>query len=1207
MDQKQFQMNPIGIVNNCQVQVNRKFYKGLKYLSEFSHVILIYKDEKEANIMNSNLCQKTVLLKAVDEKKGFIVIEGIGNCDTDKILYDIKPYFPNEDRVKDAIVPLDSHMIQLLRSSLTQLGTIRKLAGEYYLEIDENFDEYKQILKGFSHIKIIWWFDKFDSDKYRNALECHPPYENAPKTGVFASRSPVRPNPIAMTTARILGFEDNEKRMKVSSLDCFDKTPLLGISPYLPERDFVLDYHLPSWLKHWPEWLDDHEFRVTKAPLLLEADVYQLKKYQEITDENKDEVISFHEAKEKQISYQQILVKGARQNNLKNIDISIPYGKMTVITGVSGSGKSSLAFDTIYAESQQRFLASMTLSERSQFVQLEKPEYDQIIGLPPAIAISQQNNNHNPRSTVGTVTDLYGLFRTLYAHLGIRHCPKCGRAIMKMTYEEIIEQLCHCVAGTSLKIKPHSQEYEQDVIVCEKFNDKYDKWVQDLEVTVKKNLLKGNGAIQVLVNNYDLLTFQTTEKCYECDFILFEMTPADFSFNNLESMCPVCHGLGIVMDIDARRIVQNPHVSILDGASSFWGNLRHFQKKPNANWMRGEILALANELQVDLELPWNELPKEFRTQAIYGTEKKEVTFTYQGGHGRINSICRPVEGAYHILKRLLQNAENPQHNSMIKQFSISQTCHCCHGERLKIESRLVTVADKRFPEIVQMDIKSLRKWIIQLSRQLNSTEVSLYESLLKEIYTKLSQCIKIGLEYLSLDRSVPSLSGGEWQRIQLIGQLNSGISHILYILDEPTAGLHPKDYDNLLEIIDTLKRLGNTIILVEHTREIMLAADYIIDIGPKAGVLGGYLVAQGTPYDILHNHHSETGLYLSHQKSLHRTCQTDMKEWVCIHKINGNNLQNIDVKFPLYAMTCITGVSGSGKSSLMAYGILPAIQSQTYHSSISHTHYESVTGAKKIKRIVHITQKPIGRSSRSTPATYTGLMDEIRLLFSQTELAQQRKYTLSHFSYNNKEGQCPVCHGYGYKTIEASFMPTMKTKCSLCKGQKYDTHILQILYQGKTISQVLNMSVVEALDFFKKHEKISKMLKTLNDIGLGYILLGQNSQTLSGGEAQRIKLATELQTERQQDILYLLDEPTTGLHLSDIQNLLDILTQIIQKGNTVILIEHHLDVIQNADWIIDLGPEGGNRGGYLNAQGTVLDIMQCSSSHTGQLLVKNME
>lgn len=1211
MSQNEFKITPIGSIqvegNKQMIIVDEKYRKALKNLSMFSHAIIIYKGNNP-NILNTNLCQKVIELSEVDEKQGRLAIYCDSNLETTNLLYDIKPYFPNEDRVKGAVAPNSDDHLSLYNQSLSKLGTIRKIKGSYYLEIPEHFDDYVEALQAYSHIKIIWWFDKFEKDIYKTSLVGNPPYENAPKTGVFASRSPVRPNPLAITTAKILEIDNVYKRIKVSLLDCFDKTILLGISPYIPEIDCISEYRLPSWVKHWSKYLDDRDFEFSDLPTLSQAASTMINAQNEISLSN--EVIQkenyFEMNKKHYTSFNQgIEIKGARQHNLKNIDVTIPYNKITVITGVSGSGKSSLAFDTIFAESQQRFFSNMSLSDRSRFSLMDKPNFDYITGLPPAIAISQNSMNRNPRSTVGTSTDIYNLLRTLFANIGVRHCPECGRAIDKMTIEEITDCLKQCEVGQQIIVSPFGQDdLKKYIIIIDKDNENYERYLNELGVIVKDYIKRGNGAIQVVINNEKFI-FQTTEKCYHCDHILFEMTASDFSFNNSESMCPVCNGLGIVCDVDENSIIKYPEKSILDGASEFWGSLRKFQKAPNANWMRGEILALANTLNIDLEKPWKELPEIFKTQAIYGTGKQEVTFSYSIKSGRTGTITRPVEGVYNIIKRLSKSFTSDGQQSSLNQFMKSKTCSCCNGERLKLESRIVTIHDKRFPEIMHMNLEELNDWILNLPSHLNETQRNLVQTILQELHTKLSDYVNIGLDYLTLDRAIPTLSGGEMQRLQLVSQLNSGLSNILYILDEPTTGLHPKDYDKLMDIIFRLKEQHNTIIIVEHAPVIMMKADHMIDIGPGAGIYGGALIAQGTPQQIIQNANSETGFYLSGKKELivqNKSNYNIQNLWISIKGIQGNNLQNIDIKFPLQAITCITGVSGSGKSSLVNNGILPAVSSCIDKTMPTVRKFRKVTGAEKIGNIIHMTQKPIGKSSRSTPATYIGMMDEIRTLFTNTHKAKELKYSQSKFSYNTKEGQCSSCKGLGYITLDAAFASTNKIECPLCKGQKYHLDTLSILYKEKNIAQVLDMSVSEALQFFQDNQKLKSMLQVLEDIGLGYLSLGQSSQTLSGGEAQRIKLATELNLNNSNNTLYVLDEPTTGLHFKDIQDLLEILSKITRQGNSVILIEHNLDVIRNADWIIDLGPGGGSHGGKVIAQGTPSDIKKCNDSHTGRLL-----
>lgn len=1211
-DNKQFSLLPIGKLyqENKQVilQVDTTYRKGLLHISKFSHVIIIYQNDTEANILHTPLCQKAVRLLDANEKDGTLLLNGIHVENQRYIIYDIKPYFPMEDRVKEAIVPSLPQSIpsSMYQSSLSKLGNIQTFEGDYYLDIPHNFEAYANVLQGYSHIKVIWWFHKFEKDTYKKTMQCDPPYENAPRTGIFASRSPVRPNPIAMTTARIIHIDKKHHRIKVSLLDCYNDTPLIGIYPYRPEVDDIADVKLPDWLAHWLPYVDDREFSSSTNVQLQKSasdvlQVYTIKQDTSITN-------TYFKTEEVEHPYQQdgIVVKGARQNNLKNIDVHIPYGTITVLTGVSGSGKSSLAFDTIFAESQQRFLSSMSMNDCSHFTLLEKPDFDYITGLPPAISIAQQNVNRNPRSTVGTSTDLYQLLRTLYSTIGIRHCPSCGKAIVKETPEDIISQLQACKPGTRLSIKAmHDTNDFNEICILDKDDINYKQSCMKLENMVQTALKQGNGAMQVQLQN-DILSFQTTEKCYDCEHIFFELTPSDFSFNNPESMCPICHGLGTILEVDVDAIISNPKKSILDGASAFWKNLRTFQKAPNANWMKGEVLALAQEMNIDLETPWMDLPQEFKTKVIYGTGTHTVSFSYANKNGRTGTITRPVEGVYHIIKRLLHSADIDIHTSNIEQFLISKTCTHCNGERLKIESRIVTVANTRFPEVINMSMLDLWNWVKSVPAILNETQASLAQVILQELYTKLADYIHMSLGYLTLDRAIPTLSGGEWQRLQLVSQLNSGLSNILYILDEPTAGLHPKDYDMLLLIIKKLKAMNNTVLLVEHSPFMMLAADYLIDIGPTAGNNGGYVVAQGTLQEILQKNNSETAMYLTGKKTLQIEKNVSLEDasWIEVQGIHGNNLKNIDIKFPLQAITCITGVSGSGKSSLVNLGILPAVQSLISTETQPHKMFKDIHGGEDITNIVHITQKPIGRSTRSTPATYTGIMDEIRLLFSKTPAARQLGYTQQKFSYNSKEGQCPSCHGYGYKSLDTAFMPSTKVRCPLCNGSKYHKHILEVTYQGLHIAQVLNMSILEALTFFKGHKKLTTMLSLLNEIGLGYITLGQSSLTLSGGEAQRIKLATHLY-QNHTHTLYVLDEPTTGLHFCDIQNLLTILEKMTVDGNTVLLIEHNLDVIKTADWIIDLGPDGGDKGGSLLVQGTLSDVVNCKISHTGCLLKKN--
>lgn len=1229
---KDYVITPIGTIykenGNQLISLESEYRKGLKFISLFSHAIIIYKSiHSPANIIPTCLSQKTVQIYEADEDSGLLTINELQLEEDILTLYDIKAYFPNEDCVKNVSIPQFPVNLNTLPpvscNDLLQLGTIHKEKGEYFLEIPVDFQYYSKLLKGYSHIKICWWFHKFDKPVFRRTLEGQPPYENAPRTGVFASRSPVRPNPIALTTARILSIDEAHGRIHVSQLDCFDKTPFLGFSLYHPQTDQVKDCRLPDWLAHWPKWLDDRGFEKTGDVRILPSSIEVLKKYtmkQEAESHPSAHNLIFSTDDEDFAGHTDgIVIKGARQNNLKNIDVTIPYGKITVMTGMSGSGKSSLAFDTIFAESQQRFFESMSLSERSQFKLMSKPQFDQITGLPPAIAISQRNANRNPRSTVGTMTDIYDLLRSLFANIGVRHCPECGNSIEPLTASEIIHLLLNCMPGTVQEIRPfHSDSALATLIVPESLTEKEwkntDHYYRRLKDSIEKALKLGSGAITVKLTYpgmpEDKIHFQTTQMCYHCDHVLFELTPSSFSFNNPESMCPVCKGLGRIMEANIHKIITNPELSLLDGASPFWGNLRKFLKSPNANWMKGEVLALAMDENIDLELPWSQLPEDFREKALFGAGEKEVSFMYENRNGRNGTITRKVEGAYHIIHRLFKSSSGDTAKQIEETYMTARTCDSCNGERLAAESRMVTIADTRFPDVVQMSMEQLQNWITSLPASLEPTKINLALPILKSMFKRLSNYMDAGLSYLTLDRSAPTLSGGELQRLLLVTQLSSGISNILYILDEPTTGLHSKDTHKLLDLIKKLRDMGNTMIVVEHGVQVMLAADKIIDIGPYAGEAGGYITAQGTPGELMQNSASQTGAYLSGRQRVSipgRTLLHDKDSWVQLTGVKGNNLKNISISFPVQAITCITGVSGSGKSTLVDQGIFPGIQNYLDGKNVSCCGYDSVMGADHFTKIIHITQKPIGRSSRSTPATYTGIMDEIRLLFAQTDTAREKSFKQSHFSFNSKDGQCPVCHGYGFQSLDTQFMPSAAVECPMCKGRKFNDGALTVSYNGKNIAEVMNMSIKEALQFFSENQKLHTMLNTLTEIGLGYLKLGQSSQTLSGGEAQRIKLATELSVNSSGRTLYLLDEPTTGLHFSDIQNLLIMLDKIVQNKNTVILIEHNLQVIKNADWIIDLGPEGGTNGGNVVCQGTPANVSRCKESYTGAMLKEVIE
>lgn len=1251
MEIKQFELIPIGkiVVNQRRgfIHVLSNYKQALKHLGSFSHAIIFLENVEGHEQCNSSIIEKaegenssiikpiTVKIINVDEKTGIIEIDN-SMINTDTIVYDIKPYFPCEDRVKNPTTPNSMRewpqwrpevSLDKLHSSIDninintetsvnkiskiqQIGVVRKIDGGFYLKLNKPSLYLINQIREFSHVKVLWWFDRFDKSTYRKVTEGNPPYENAPRTGIFASRSPVRPNPIALTTARVLNSDVQSGLIKISQIEAFDNTPIIDIMPYIPESDRIKEYYVPEWLKHWPQWLDDRENNLDIGDRkIIDSDIMKIQKYMSSNFIDKSTEKKFFETTQVKIkASNDIEIIGARQNNLKGISCKIPRNKFTVITGVSGSGKSSLAFDTIYAESQRRFMDSMSVTGKALFEQMAKPDFDQITGLPPAVAIEQKTVGRNRRSTVGTMTDIYDYLRLLFSKIGIRHCPECGEAVTPLKTDEIINLLSNLATGTNFEIKPYQGlEATTSLIVPEASESKV-VFNKDLKESVIKALDIGNGAIEVNINKSEVFLFQTKNMCYPCSRIFFDLTTSTFSFNNPESMCPVCKGLGVKLEVDPELIVANPDKSILDEASEWWGNLRKHRQKPNANWMRGEILALADEMKVNLELPWRDLPESFKRQALYGSDAREVRFTYENTNGRRGEIVRPVEGAYNCITRLFKESSGDDTASRIAAaFMRESKCNGCHGERLSAEGRLISIEGTRFPETVVMTIDQLRDWIISLPQRLSKDDLRISTQILKELKNRLENLIDVGVPYLTLDRSVPTLSGGEAQRLRLATQLGSGITNILYVLDEPSIGLHPKDHQKLIRVMQGLRDEGNTIIAVEHDADTMLAADNIIDIGPGAGVNGGLIIAEGTPEAIMLNKQSITGKFLETHNIMAFNSETQQKKasaWIKLNGAKSNNLKNIDISIPLGQLTCVTGVSGSGKSSLITKTLYPALNRLLNKSDDIPGLYDSIEGVENIDQIISISQQVIGRTPRSNPATYTGVFDSIRSLFASLEESKQKGYKQNKFSFNSKEGQCLACNGEGRKCIEMHFMPDVWVECSVCHGRRFNKEALEISYKGKTIADVLDMNVEEALYFFNNIKAIAKILQTLNDVGLGYIKLGQSALTLSGGEAQRLKLAKELSKEDTGNTIYLLDEPTTGLHFADVQNLLLILHRITQAGNTVLVIEHNLDVIKNSDWIIDLGPEGGSDGGYVIAQGTPLEIAEIAQSYTGQYLRK---
>lgn len=943
-----------------------------------------------------------------------------------------------------------------------------------------------------------------------------------------------------------------------------------------------------------------------------------------------------------------IQVRGARQHNLKHIDVRIPRNRLVVITGVSGSGKSSLAFDTIYAEGQRRYLESLSSYARQFVGQMEKPQVDQITGLSPAVAIEQKTISRNPRSTVGTVTEILDYLRVLFARLGVPHCPNCGRAVQPQSAPMITRQLSELPPGTKFqllapivrarkgafvgmlrqarkdgftrvrldgqvinltdtgdlpaldKMKRHTIELVVDRLVIPDPADR-DGFLSRLTDSVETCLHAGNGTLLVDLGEDEILLSEHNA-CPDCQISFQELQPNLFSFNSPLGMCPECNGLGIKLQVDPELIISKPDISLLDGASIWYGNLR--KKKPS--WSLKSLDSIARHYQIDLETPWNQLPEDFRQVLLYGSNGEIVHFEYASEDGTWSGQSyREIKGIIYHINRLFRQTKSEWSRRYYMQFMRQLPCPMCQGERLCPEARFVTVAGKRLPELTAWHIAALHEWITNLLVHLASEQQQIGHELIAEIQQRLTFLRNVGLHYLALDRPAPTLSGGEGQRIRLASQIGSGLVGVLYILDEPSIGLHARDHRALLDTLTRLRDLGNTVLVVEHDAETMRTADWLIDLGPGPGILGGEVVAAGTPDELMANPESLTGRYLSGQlqvtapNGFSRRAATG---WLTLHEARLHNLKNLTVRFPLGTLICISGVSGSGKSSLIAQTLFPALARQLNNAQTSPGPYQSLEGLERLDKVIHISQSPIGRNPRSNPGTYVGVLNEIRQVFASTPDARALGYAAGRFSFNVKGGRCEACAGYGSKKVEMHFLPDVWVRCKECAGKRFNHQTLAIQYKGKNIAEVLEMDVQQALSFFENHPKIQRVLQTLHDVGLDYIKLGQSALTLSGGEAQRVKLAKELSRVSTGRTLYFLDEPTTGLHFADIQRLLDVLHRLVDAGNTVIVIEHNLDVIRTADWVIDLGPEGGDAGGDIVAEGTPEEIALAGSSYTGQFL-----
>ena len=939
-------------------------------------------------------------------------------------------------------------------------------------------------------------------------------------------------------------------------------------------------------------------------------------------------------------SKKQIIIKGAKEHNLQNIDLAIPRDEFIVITGLSGSGKSSLAFDTIYAEGQRRYVESLSAYARQFLGQMKKPEMEYIEGLSPAISIDQKTTKENPRSTVGTITEIYDYLRLLFARIGTPHCPKCGKEISHQTLGQIGDSIIEEGEGKKIhilapvvrdkkgqhkdvlddlrnkgfvraRVDGEVRDLEEDIDLPKTYRHSIEVVVDRLkirkDVDFKRRLVDSletasefaDGLINVLFSDdgrdYEK-KYSEHFACVDCGINFEELTPRMFSFNAPQGACPECNGIGVKMEIDPDLIIPNKNLTLNEGAVTPWA-----KSNKKENYYHQMLEAVSKHFNFSMDTPFNELTNEQQDIILYGCDDK-IPFSFKR-RNKSYQVNRQFEGVIPRMERLYIETKSNYSRKYISKFMSDRKCHVCHGKRLRPEVLAVTVGGKSIADVVEMSIKDSYQFFLNL--ELTDREQFIAKEVLKEIRQRLKFLVDVGLDYLSMARSSGTLSGGEAQRIRLATQIGSGLVGVLYILDEPSIGLHQRDNVKLIETLKRLKNLGNTLIVVEHDEETILSADYVVDIGPGAGEHGGKVVACGTPEEIMESHESVTGQYISRRETIPipQTRRSGNGESLIIRGARQNNLKNIDVEIPLGKFTCVTGVSGSGKSSLINEILYKGLSGKLNNKFTFAGDYDKIEGVSNIDKIIAIDQKPIGRTPRSNPATYTGVFTDIRDLFAETPEAKARGYKPGRFSFNVKGGRCEACSGDGIVQIEMHFLADVFVPCEVCGSKRYNEETLDIRYKGKNIYEVLEMTVEEALDFFEHIPKIHKKLKTLLDVGLGYMKIGQPATTLSGGEAQRIKLAKELSRSNTGNTLYILDEPTTGLHFADIKRLLSVLARLTDAGNSVVVIEHNLDVIKTADYIIDLGPEGGDGGGKVIATGTPEEIAK-SGTYTGEFLQK---
>lgn len=934
-----------------------------------------------------------------------------------------------------------------------------------------------------------------------------------------------------------------------------------------------------------------------------------------------------------------IRIRGARQHNLKNINLDIPRDKMVVITGLSGSGKSSLAFDTIYAEGQRRYMESLSSYARQFLGQMDKPDVDYIEGLSPAISIDQKTTSRNPRSTVGTVTEIYDYLRLLFARVGHPHCPRCGKPVNQQSLDQMLDQLLALPERTKLLIMAQAvrgKKGEHKKLLEHIRKEGYtrlriDGEIRDAgeEIQLEKNkkhtievvidrliirpeirlrmaesmevaLKMGQGVAYVQIVDGEQLMFSQNFACEDCGISLPEITPRMFSFNSPFGACPVCSGLGSQMEMDLELVLPDKAKSLAEGA------IAPMSTNVKGYYMR-QMDALVQKYGCTLDTPWQEMPAKLQQKLLYGTGEEILEFGYENMFGQYKIHRIPFEGVMNILNRRYRESESDTMREEYENYMSVNLCPECHGARLKPEVLAVTIGGKNIQQVTDMPVAQCQEFFQQV--EFSDRERTIGQQVLKEINARLGFLAKVGLEYLTLSRAAGTLSGGEAQRIRLATQIGSGLVGVLYILDEPSIGLHQRDNNKLLEALKNLRNMGNTLLVVEHDEDTMRVADHIVDIGPGAGSQGGYVVAQGTAEEIMAVPESVTGQYLSHKKIIPvpEKRRQGNGNFLEILGAEENNLKNVHLKLPLGVFTVITGVSGSGKSTLINEILYKSVASKLYRIKGRPGKFKKLLGMENVDKVIDIDQSPIGRTPRSNPATYTGVFDLIRTLFSQCSEAKMRGYKPGRFSFNIKGGRCETCKGDGIIKIEMHFLSDVYVPCEVCGGARYNQETLEVKYKGKSIADVLDMTIEEAVEFFKNVPRIANKLQVLQDVGLGYVKLGQSATTLSGGEAQRVKLATELSRRSTGKTLYILDEPTTGLHTADIHRLLEILQRLVDGGDSVVVIEHNLDVIKSADYIVDLGPEGGDKGGTIVAQGTPEEIVKVKASYTGKFLKPMLE